>query len=154
VARTQSDDSFLRRFSCRRVNSGLRGNRGVTDHQIRVSGPLERVARLGSIPRTSLKTHFTGRTRSIIDSRVEPLKIAGAADGSAVVDVHHVVKNLEGQTLGDETVKHAFRLDGGHVRRFDIQGDTELTTPLAGLISRNWIVIQDWIFARCSLSGM
>jgi hypothetical protein len=115
---------------------------------------LERVARLGSIPQTALKMHFTRRTRLIIDSRVEPLKNARTADGSPVVDVHQVVKNLEGQTLVDETVKHAFRLDGGHVRRFDIQSDTELTTPLAGLISRNWIVIHDWIFARCSLSGM
>jgi hypothetical protein len=64
---------------------------------------------------------------SVIDPHVEPLKIARAADGSLVVDVHQVVKNLEGQTLIDETVKHAFRLDGGHVRRFDIQSDTQLT---------------------------
>lgn len=64
---------------------------------------------------------------SVIDPHVEPLKIARAADGSLVVDVHQVVKNLEGQTLIDETVKHAFLLDGGHVRRFDIQSDTQLT---------------------------
>jgi len=64
---------------------------------------------------------------SVIDPHVEPLKIAKAADGSLVVDVHQVVKNLEGQTLIDETVKHAFRLDGGRVQRFDIQSDTQLT---------------------------
>ena len=64
---------------------------------------------------------------SVIDPHVEPLKIANAADGSLVVDVHQVVKNLEGQTLIDETVKHAFRLDGGRVQRFDIQSDTQLT---------------------------
>jgi ketosteroid isomerase-like protein len=64
---------------------------------------------------------------SVLDPHVEPLKIAKAADGSLVVDVHQVVKNLEGQTLIDETVKHAFRLDGGRVRRFDIQSDTQLT---------------------------
>jgi hypothetical protein len=64
---------------------------------------------------------------SVIDPHVEPLKIARAADGSLVVDVHQVVKNLEGQTLIDETVKHAFRLDDGHVQRFDIQSDTQLT---------------------------
>ena len=64
---------------------------------------------------------------SVIDPHVEPLKIAKAADGSLVVDVHQVVKNLEGQTLIDETVKHAFRLDGGRVQRFDIQRDTQLT---------------------------
>jgi hypothetical protein len=64
---------------------------------------------------------------SVIDPHVEPLKIAKAPDGSLVVDVHQVVKNLEGQTLIDETVKHAFRLDGGRVQRFDIQSDTQLT---------------------------
>ena len=64
---------------------------------------------------------------SVIDPHVEPLKIAKAADGSLVVDVHQVVRNLEGQTLIDETVKHAFRLDGGRVQRFDIQSDTQLT---------------------------
>jgi hypothetical protein len=64
---------------------------------------------------------------SVIDPHVEPLKIAKAADGSLVVEVHQVVKNLEGQTLIDETVKHAFRLDGGRVQRFDIQSDTRLT---------------------------
>ena len=64
---------------------------------------------------------------SVIDPHVEPLKIAKAADGSLVVDVHQVVKNLEGRTLIDETVKHAFRLDGGRVQRFDIQSDTQLT---------------------------
>jgi hypothetical protein len=64
---------------------------------------------------------------SVIDPHVEPLKITKAADGSLVVDVHQVVKNLEGQTLIDETVQHAFRLDGGRVQRFDIQSDTQLT---------------------------
>ena len=64
---------------------------------------------------------------SVIDPHVEPLKIAKAADGSLVVDVHQVVKNLEGQTLIDEMVKHAFRLDGGRVQRFDIHSDTQLT---------------------------
>jgi hypothetical protein len=64
---------------------------------------------------------------SVIDPHVEPLKIAKAADGFLVVDVHQVVKNLEGQTLIDETVKHAFRLVGGRVQRFDIQSQTQLT---------------------------
>jgi hypothetical protein len=47
--------------------------------------------------------------------------------GSVDVDLRQVVEDLEGRTLIDETVKHAFRLDGGHVRRFNIQCDTQLT---------------------------
>ncbi len=44
-----------------------------------------------------------------------------------VADVHQVVRNLEGQILIDESVKHAFRIESGRVKRFDIQSDTRLT---------------------------
>ena len=64
---------------------------------------------------------------SVIDPRVEPQAIARAADGSLVAEVHQVVKDLEGRTIIDEPVRHAFRLDGGLVRRFDILGETQLT---------------------------
>jgi hypothetical protein len=64
---------------------------------------------------------------SVIDPHVEPLKVVKAADGSLVVDVHQVVKDLAGQTLIDESVEHAFRLEGGRVKRFDVQSDTQLT---------------------------
>jgi hypothetical protein len=55
-------------------------------------------------------THFHGKDairdywthqRSVIDPHVEPLKITKAAEGSLVVDVHQVVKNLEVKTLID-----------------------------------------------------
>ena len=64
---------------------------------------------------------------SVIDPHVEPLGIARAADGALVVEVHQVVRDLAGQVLIDEPVRHAFRLEGGRVRRFDILGDTQLT---------------------------
>jgi hypothetical protein len=64
---------------------------------------------------------------SVIDPHVEPQTISKADDGSFVADVHQVVKNLEGQILIDESVKHAFRIEGGRVKRFDIQSDTQLT---------------------------
>ena len=64
---------------------------------------------------------------SVINPHVEPLKMTRTSDGYLIVDVHQVVKNLDGQTLIDETVKHAFRLECGRVKRFDIQSDTQLT---------------------------
>jgi hypothetical protein len=64
---------------------------------------------------------------SVIDPHVEPLNIAKAADGSLVVDVHQVVKDLKGQLLIDESVKHSFRIENDRVKRFDIQSDTQLT---------------------------
>jgi SnoaL-like domain len=74
----------------------------------------------------AIRDYWTHQS-SVIDPHVEPLKIARVANGSLIVDVHPVVKNLGGQTIIDETVKHAFRLDGGRVRRFDTQSDTQLT---------------------------
>ncbi len=64
---------------------------------------------------------------SVIDPHVEPLNIAKAADGSLVVDVHQVVKDLKGQLLIDESVKHSCRIENDRVKRFDIQSDTQLT---------------------------
>ena len=45
-----------------------------------------------------------------------------------VVEVHQTVRDLEGQPLLDETVRHVFRLESGRVKRFDIQGDSQLST--------------------------
>jgi ketosteroid isomerase-like protein len=64
---------------------------------------------------------------SVINPHVEPVHISQAADGSMVVEVHQAVHDLKGQLLIDETVKHVFRLEGGRVKRFDIESDTQLT---------------------------
>ena len=64
---------------------------------------------------------------SVINPHVEPVHISQAADDSMVVEVHQVVHDLKGQLLIDETVKHVFRLEGGRVKRFDIESDTQLT---------------------------
>ncbi len=60
---------------------------------------------------------------SVIDPHVEPVHISKATDGSMVVEVHQTVRDLEGQPLLDETVRHVFRLESGRVKRFDIQGN-------------------------------
>jgi hypothetical protein len=58
---------------------------------------------------------------SAIDPRVDPLQIAERQDGSTTVEVHQVVKDLQGKLLLDETVTHVFHINGGHVTRFDIE---------------------------------
>jgi ketosteroid isomerase-like protein len=65
---------------------------------------------------------------SVIDPRVEPVNVSQAADGSIVAEVHQVVRDLKGELLIDENVHHAFFLEGGRVKRFDIQSDTQLTS--------------------------
>ena len=64
---------------------------------------------------------------SVIDPHVEPLQISKAKDGSLVVEVHQTVRDLQGTLLLEETVTHAFRLDGEQVKRFDIQSASQLS---------------------------
>lgn len=65
---------------------------------------------------------------SVIDPHVDPVRISKATDGSMVVEVHQTVRDLEGKMLLDETVEHAFRIEGGHVARFDIRSASQLSS--------------------------
>ena len=65
---------------------------------------------------------------SVINPRVEPVRISKAADGSIVVEVHQTVRDLEGKMLLDETIEHAFRIEGGRVARFDIRSASQLSS--------------------------
>jgi len=65
---------------------------------------------------------------SVINPHVEPLSTSTAADGSIVVEVHQVVHDLEGKLLLDEKVGHVFHIEGGQVKRFDIQPGSQLST--------------------------
>ncbi len=64
---------------------------------------------------------------SVIDPHVEPLHIHEAPDGSLVVEVHQTVHDLAGKLLLDETVVHAFRVEAGQVKRFDILSTSQLS---------------------------
>ncbi|UPG93003.1 nuclear transport factor 2 family protein [Luteibacter aegosomatissinici] len=63
---------------------------------------------------------------SVIDPTVTPLSTVTAADGAVVVEVHQLVRDLEGNVLLDEPVTHAFHLRDGLVARFDILGPSRL----------------------------
>lgn len=75
--------------------------------------------------------HVRGRDRvrgywtrqwSIVDPHVEPAAFSAGPDGEAIVEVHQVVRNLEGELLVDQMVGHIFRIEDGLVKRFDIRG--------------------------------
>jgi hypothetical protein len=55
-----------------------------------------------------------------IDPNVQPEKIETAPDGRLVVDVHQVVRNLEGAVLNDRMVQHVYTLRDGLIARMDI----------------------------------
>jgi ketosteroid isomerase-like protein len=56
-----------------------------------------------------------------IDPHVEPVGFSRGSDGEVIVEVHAVVRDLDGKLLQDGMVGHVFRFDRGLVRRFDIR---------------------------------
>ncbi len=82
------------------------------------------------------KTHVHGKAAvraywthqwSVINPRVVPLKIEKAPDGTLLVQVHQLVKDLTGAVILDEKVTHCFSLTSGRVSRFDIQSESKLS---------------------------
>ena len=63
-----------------------------------------------------------------INPRVSPLKVITNGDGSILVEVHQIVHDLDGKLLLDEKIGHVFRVEGGQIKRFDIQPGSQLST--------------------------
>jgi hypothetical protein len=57
----------------------------------------------------------------LIDSQVEPIGFEVDSEGRIVVDVHQVVRDLEGALLSDGRVRHAYTFRDGLVERMDIE---------------------------------
>lgn len=61
------------------------------------------------------------RQWAIVDPHVEPVEISSNANGEAVVKVHQVVRDIEGNLLADKMVIHVFQMRDGLIQRFDIR---------------------------------
>ena len=55
-----------------------------------------------------------------IDAHVEPVAFYPEADGQISVDVHQVVRDLDGTILADEHVGHRFTIDHGLIQGMKI----------------------------------
>ncbi len=62
------------------------------------------------------------RQWAIIDPHVEPVEFSSGSNGKVVVEVHQIVRDLQGKLLADQMVGHIFQIENGLVRRFDIRG--------------------------------
>lgn len=60
------------------------------------------------------------RQWELVDPHVEPLEISGNGKGEAMVKVHQVVRDRNGNLLADKLVIHVFQIRNGLIRRFDI----------------------------------
>jgi hypothetical protein len=68
----------------------------------------------------AVRAYWT-RQWAMVDPNVEPTAFAEREDGAVVVEVHQVVKDLEGKVLVDMMVGHIFRVEHGLIQRFDIR---------------------------------
>lgn len=61
------------------------------------------------------------RQWGMIDPHVDPVEFLSGLDGEVVVEVHQVVRDLQGTLLAERTVGHIFWMEDGLVKRFDIR---------------------------------
>lgn len=57
---------------------------------------------------------------SEIDPHVEPVSFHPEGGGRILVDVHQVVRDLEGAILGDEHVGHRFTIENGLIQAMEV----------------------------------
>ncbi len=74
--------------------------------------------------REAVRDYWT-RQWSMINPRVDPTNFQTDAGGRVVVDVHQVVRDLDGNILFDGQVQHAYTLIDGLVRSMEILEPTE-----------------------------
>ncbi len=55
-----------------------------------------------------------------LDPTVDPLSVTTRPDGGIEVDVHQVVKDINGQLLVDGKVKHVYYFEGDKIMRMEI----------------------------------
>jgi len=70
--------------------------------------------------REGVRRYWT-RQWAMVDPHVEPLEFSTGLEGEIVIEVHQVVRDLNGNLLADKRVGHVFRIEEGLVRRFDIR---------------------------------
>jgi ketosteroid isomerase-like protein len=71
--------------------------------------------------RDEVRGYWT-RQWTMIDPHVEPVAFAQGSEGEVVVEIHQVVRDLNGNLLADKMVGHVFRIENGLIKRFDIRG--------------------------------
>jgi organic hydroperoxide reductase OsmC/OhrA len=117
MAVRREDEQLLRRayaaFNARDVDAALELMRPDVDWPNGMEGG--RVA-----GRDAVRAYWT-RQFGLIDSRVEPERFEARDDGRVAVDVHQVVRSLEGDVVSDGRVVHVYAIEDGLVTRMDIE---------------------------------
>ncbi|HYV16103.1 MAG TPA: OsmC family protein [Conexibacter sp.] len=78
--------------------------------------------------REAVRAYWT-RQFGLIDSRVEPNAFTARDDGRVAVDVHQVVRSLDGDVISDGRVVHVYAIEDGLVARMDIEDPPAAAEP-------------------------
>jgi hypothetical protein len=68
----------------------------------------------------AVRAYWT-RQWQLIDPHVEPESLSDDEQGRVVVEVHQVVRDLDGTLRADQRVQHVYTLRGGLIERMDIR---------------------------------
>lgn len=68
----------------------------------------------------AVRTYWTRQWQQL-DPYVLPTSFQLRSDGKIEVVVHQVIKDLAGQILSDDQVRHIYTLKGGKIARMDIE---------------------------------
>ena len=69
--------------------------------------------------RNAVREYWT-RQWGMVDPHVEPVRMIDEADGRTRVEVHQVVRDLDGKVLLDQMVHHVYVMRDGLIERMDI----------------------------------
>jgi len=61
------------------------------------------------------------RQWGMINPHVDPVKVEADGHGRVVVDVHQIIRELDGKVSLDRTVKHIYSFENGLVRSMEIR---------------------------------
>jgi hypothetical protein len=78
------------------------------------------------VGKEEIRAYWT-RQWSEFDPHVEPIAMTEGSDGTILVQVHQVVKSLQGDLLADREVLHRFTMKSGLIAAMDIEGDAAST---------------------------
>jgi hypothetical protein len=76
--------------------------------------------------RDGVRAYWT-RQWSLLNPRVDPVQVSEDDFGRMVVEVHQVVRNLDGVIVLDQMVRHAYVVENGLIKSMEI-----LEAPSAG----------------------
>ena len=67
----------------------------------------------------AVRTYWENQWREI-DPRVDPVSIELLEDGRVDVEVHQVVRDLDGKLMADSIVHHIYTFDGASISRMEV----------------------------------